>query len=63
MTNHEYCDTSSRLIPLHDNIQSWKKHFAGADMVIEAVFEELSVKHRVLKEMEEVRRALPLSHA
>jgi hypothetical protein len=32
-------------------------------MVIEAVFEELSVKHRVLKEMEEVRRALPSSHA
>ena len=54
MTNFEYCSTSSRLVPLHDGIESWKKHFASADMVIEAVFEELGVKHRVLKEMEEV---------
>eukprot|EP00600_Ochromonadales_sp_CCMP1393_P001899 CAMPEP_0174984558 /NCGR_PEP_ID=MMETSP0004_2-20121128/17796_1 /TAXON_ID=420556 /ORGANISM="Ochromonas sp., Strain CCMP1393" /LENGTH=700 /DNA_ID=CAMNT_0016236995 /DNA_START=214 /DNA_END=2316 /DNA_ORIENTATION=+ len=54
MTNHEFCDTSSRLIPLHDDIAAWKKHFAGADLVIEAVFEELSVKHRVLQEMEAV---------
>ena len=54
MTNYEYCDTNSRLIPLHDNVDSWKRHFASADLVIEAVFEELSVKHKVLKEMEEV---------
>jgi len=54
MTNHEYCDTTSRLIPLHDDVQSWKKHFASADIVIEAVFEELGVKHRVLQEMEAV---------
>ena len=54
MTNYEYCDVNARLIGLHDGIDSWKKHFAGADMVIEAVFEELSVKHRVLKEMEEI---------
>lgn len=59
MTNYEYCSTNSRLIPLHDGIETWKKHFAGADMVIEAVFEEIGVKHKVLKEMEEV---LP-SHA
>lgn len=59
MTNFEYCSTSSRLIPLHDGIESWKQHFSSADMVIEAVFEELSVKHKVLKEMEAV---LP-SHA
>jgi enoyl-CoA hydratase/long-chain 3-hydroxyacyl-CoA dehydrogenase len=57
MTNFEYCDTSSRLVGLHDGIESWKRHFAGADMVIEAVFEELGVKHRVLKEMEEVMPA------
>jgi len=54
MTNYEYCDTTSRLTPLHDGIESWKKHFGQADLVIEAVFEELGVKHRVLKEMEEV---------
>lgn len=54
MTNFEYCSTSSRLTPLHDGTESWKKHFASADLVIEAVFEELGVKHKVLKEMEEV---------
>lgn len=59
MTNSEFAETTSRLIPLHDDIESWKKHFATADIVIEAVFEELGVKHKVLKEMEEV---LP-SHA
>lgn len=37
------------MIPLHDDVESWKKHFSTADLVIEAVFEELSVKHRVLK--------------
>ena len=47
MTNHEYCATDSRLIPLHDGVESWKRHFAQADLVIEAVFEEISVKHKV----------------
>eukprot|EP01035_Chromulina_nebulosa_P020250 gene20250-26290_t len=54
MTNFEYSSTNSRLIPLHDGVESWKRHFSQADIVIEAVFEELGVKHRVLKEMEEV---------
>eukprot|EP00596_Hydrurales_sp_CCMP1899_P005173 CAMPEP_0119036246 /NCGR_PEP_ID=MMETSP1177-20130426/3809_1 /TAXON_ID=2985 /ORGANISM="Ochromonas sp, Strain CCMP1899" /LENGTH=699 /DNA_ID=CAMNT_0006995777 /DNA_START=269 /DNA_END=2368 /DNA_ORIENTATION=- len=54
MTNFEYCETNSRLVPLHDGIDSWKQHFSKADMVIEAVFEELGVKHKVLKEMEAV---------
>lgn len=39
ITNYQFCDTTSRLVPLHDGIESWKRHFAGADMVIEAVFE------------------------
>lgn len=54
MSNHDFCETTSRLIPLHDEVESWKRHFASADLVIEAVFEEIGVKHRVLKEMEEV---------
>lgn len=58
-TNNEYCDATSRLIPVHDGVDSWKRHFGSVDLVIEAVFEEMSVKHRVVKEMEEV---LP-SHA
>ncbi len=54
MTNHEYVSTNSRLIGLHDDLPSWKSHFGQADLVIEAVFEELGVKHKVLAEMEEV---------
>jgi len=54
ITNGEFCETTSRLVPLHDDVASWKQHFASADLVIEAVFEELGVKHRVLAEMEAV---------
>jgi enoyl-CoA hydratase / long-chain 3-hydroxyacyl-CoA dehydrogenase len=54
ISGHDFASTTSRLIPLHDEVESWKKHFSKADMVIEAVFEEIGVKHRVLKEMEEV---------
>jgi enoyl-CoA hydratase/long-chain 3-hydroxyacyl-CoA dehydrogenase len=54
ISNHQFCETSARLIPLHDEVESWKKHFSQADLVIEAVFEDITVKHRVLKEMEEV---------
>lgn len=54
MTGHQFADTTSRLVPLHDGVASWKQHFATADIVIEAVFEEIGVKHKVLKEMEEV---------
>lgn len=39
MSNHDYCATNARLIPLHDDVESWKKHFGTADLVIEAVFE------------------------
>ena len=39
MTNYEFCSTASRLTPLHDDVESWKKHFSTADLVVEAVFE------------------------
>lgn len=32
----------------------WRGHFARADLVVEAVFEDLDVKHRVVRELEEV---------
>lgn len=38
--------TSSRVIPLADNNPAWPKHFSKADMVIEAVFEDLGLKHK-----------------
>ena len=34
------------------------QNFDKADMVIEAVFEDLSIKHKVIKEIEEVRKVL-----
>ncbi|RYG69258.1 hypothetical protein EON64_03150, partial [archaeon] len=54
MTNYQFCDTTSRLFPLHDDIESWKKHFSQTDLVIEAVFEDIKVKHKVLQEMEAI---------
>lgn len=54
ITNHQYCETLSRLVPLHDGMESWKKHLSQSDLVIEAVFEELSVKHKVIQEMESI---------
>mmetsp|Transcript_2341 Transcript_2341/g.6231 ORF Transcript_2341/g.6231 Transcript_2341/m.6231 type:complete len:389 (+) Transcript_2341:63-1229(+) len=44
----------SNLIPLSDDMPFWKQHFKQMDLVIEAVFEDLSLKHRVIKGMEEV---------
>ena len=54
MSNHDFCLASSRVVPLHDGSENWKKHFQQADMVIEAVFEDLSVKHKVLAEIEPI---------
>ena len=54
ITNYEYNLLTSNLVTLHDNIINWKTHFKQADIVIEAVFEDLNVKHKVLHEMESV---------
>ena len=39
---------------LTDGIASWTRHFGNADLVIEAVFEDLSLKRRIIKEIEAV---------
>jgi enoyl-CoA hydratase/long-chain 3-hydroxyacyl-CoA dehydrogenase len=44
----------SRVTGLTDNDSAWAKHFGQADMVIEAVFEDMAVKHKVVAEMEAV---------
>lgn len=36
----------SRVIPLTDEGDLWKRHFSSAEMVIEAVPENLDLKHR-----------------
>ncbi|EOD20095.1 putative hydroxyacyl-coenzyme A dehydrogenase/3-ketoacyl-coenzyme A thiolase/enoyl-coenzyme A hydratase alpha subunit [Emiliania huxleyi CCMP1516] len=54
LTTYTHDAQASRLVGLTDASPAWKKHFAGADMVIEAVFEEMSVKHKVVREMEAI---------
>lgn len=54
MTNAQYCALNSRVVGLHDDNANWTRHFSKADMVIEAVFEDLNVKHKVLQQMEAV---------
>ena len=33
MTNYDFCTATSRVVPLHDGSESWKKHFSHTDMV------------------------------
>lgn len=54
MSPHEYAITTSRITPLHDEDPVWKRHFKNADLIIEAVFEDIKVKHQVIQELEEI---------
>lgn len=40
----------SRVVPLTDESDLWKRHFSSAQMVIEAVPENLDLKHRCVRE-------------
>ncbi|CAM9650414.1 unnamed protein product, partial [Laminaria digitata] len=53
MTKFEMDTVGSRVIPLTDDGDLWKRHFASADMVIEAVPENLDLKHKVIRQAEE----------
>ena len=44
----------SAIVPLPDDDPLWQRHFAKADMVIEAVPENLSLKHKVIQQAEQV---------
>lgn len=54
MSLFDHSLATSRLTCLHDGSPSWEKHFSKVDIVIEAVFEDLKVKHQVIQEMEAV---------
>mmetsp|Transcript_26711 Transcript_26711/g.50621 ORF Transcript_26711/g.50621 Transcript_26711/m.50621 type:complete len:784 (-) Transcript_26711:46-2397(-) len=54
MTMHKHNQNTANIVPLSDNTESWKQHFSQADLVIEAVFEDIDLKHRVVKEIEDV---------
>jgi enoyl-CoA hydratase/long-chain 3-hydroxyacyl-CoA dehydrogenase len=51
---HKHNQNTANIVPLSDNSPSWKQHLGQADLVIEAVFEDINLKHSVIKEMEEV---------
>ena len=38
-----------------DDKSNWKTHFKDCDLVIEAVLEDLGLKHKVIEQFEEVR--------
>jgi len=52
MTQYEYNINNSNVTPLTDDITSWKKHFGQADLIIEAVFEDLELKKKIVADME-----------
>jgi len=54
MTKYQYNLNTSRVTPLSDKTESWKRHFKNADLVIEAVFESLELKRKIIKEVESV---------
>jgi enoyl-CoA hydratase/long-chain 3-hydroxyacyl-CoA dehydrogenase len=54
MTKFQHDSALASVVGLTDAHASWKRHFGQADLVIEAVFEEMGVKHAVIKEMEAV---------
>jgi enoyl-CoA hydratase/long-chain 3-hydroxyacyl-CoA dehydrogenase len=54
MTAFEKGATVSKVVGVTGEGDLWRKRLAGADLVIEAVFESLELKHKVIKELEEV---------
>ena len=54
MTQYQYNTNMSNVTGLTDDMPSWERHFAGADMVIEAVFEDLNLKKKIVADMERV---------
>ena len=54
MTKYQYNLNTSRVTPLSDKTESWKRHFENADLVIEAVFESLELKRKIIQQVESV---------
>lgn len=54
MTKFQHNINSSNIVPLTDDMESWKKHFAKADMIVEAVFEDINLKRKIVADMESV---------
>lgn len=71
MTQFDKDRVVARVVGVSDADESWRTHLGRADVIVEAVFEDLSLKHRVIKEIEPLMKpgavfasntsALPLS--
>lgn len=53
MLKFEKDRTMGNVIGLTQDMESWPKHFSQADIVVEAVLEDLNLKHAVIKETEQ----------
>ncbi|KAJ0394326.1 hypothetical protein ATCC90586_001832 [Pythium insidiosum] len=53
MTTFERDAVMANVVPLSDDDDVWKAHMRSADLAIEAVFEDMSLKHRVIKDLEQ----------
>eukprot|EP00056_Hartaetosiga_gracilis_P020971 m.22122 g.22122 ORF g.22122 m.22122 type:complete len:751 (+) comp8806_c0_seq1:27-2279(+) len=54
MTTFERDQTMSRILGLSNTDSNWQQHFGHTDMVIEAVFEDLTLKHNIIREIEAI---------
>jgi enoyl-CoA hydratase/long-chain 3-hydroxyacyl-CoA dehydrogenase len=54
MTKFKHNIATSNVVGLTDESSVWKKHFKNADMVIEAVFEDLDLKRKIVADVEAV---------
>mmetsp|Transcript_130981 Transcript_130981/g.195177 ORF Transcript_130981/g.195177 Transcript_130981/m.195177 type:complete len:796 (-) Transcript_130981:25-2412(-) len=52
MTKFKHNIATSNVVGLTDESSVWKKHFKNADMVIEAVFEDLDLKKKIVADIE-----------
>ncbi|TMW63874.1 hypothetical protein Poli38472_014784 [Pythium oligandrum] len=53
MSGYDRDAVMSRVIALSDEDEVWKAHMKQADLAIEAVFEDMDLKHRVIKDLEQ----------
>lgn len=53
MSIYERDAVMARVVPLSDEDEVWKTHVKQADLAIEAVFEDMALKHRVIKDLEQ----------
>uniref|UniRef100_K3XC67 Trifunctional enzyme subunit alpha, mitochondrial n=1 Tax=Globisporangium ultimum (strain ATCC 200006 / CBS 805.95 / DAOM BR144) TaxID=431595 RepID=K3XC67_GLOUD len=53
MSGFERDAVMANVVPLSDEDDVWKTHMKSADLAIEAVFEDMDLKHRVIKDLEQ----------